>query len=38
MGESAEWRLPDEPDVELDLAGIADGNAGEIEVHDTSGP
>ena len=36
MGGSAEWRLPDpEPYVELDLASIADGNAGEIEVHDT---
>lgn len=37
MDETAEWRIPDpSPDVEeLDLAGVADARAGEIEVHRT---
>jgi hypothetical protein len=40
MGETAEWRIPDPtPDEEsLDLAGVADGNLGEIEVHRTADP
>jgi hypothetical protein len=38
MGETAEWRLPDpiEAEEQLDLAAIADGNLGEIDVHRAS--
>jgi hypothetical protein len=31
-GETAEWRLPDPVDDELDLSAIGDGHVGEIEV------
>lgn len=37
MGETAEWRLPDpSPDEELDLAGVADGHVGQIEIRRTA--